>query len=995
LIIATLLLSIFGMLLKVEPAHAQEFVSVRVLPETIEFGPGNAVGQTFDVGVVVENITDLAGVAMVFRWDTEYLDHVSHVITMPVESFPNPIPPSPYPGTLHSPPLQLADIVNEAAGTYEVGFATLGGPSFNGSGTVFVMTLNVTRQPDEGLGETDVIFNLDFFSTDLARSTAAGGGSIPHDVYPATVTIRALPFQYPPWPLLKIMPETVEDVSMGNSFTSDVWLMGDGGVGLDAFWDIGGIDVIMRFNNTLLEATGVTIDPDGWFAGFYPTVLTITNETNNAEGTVHVSFFGYGINHTEPSEQGRVFSVDFTSIFDSPQSPPPSEPIYLEGPIAFTGRHHLHSENGLIDVNDPIGTTWNELAPSYLAGPVELVAWEDNGDGELGLSDQVLLNNTATGYYFDYHVVDKTGTLNLTLESWTDFDIWATNSITEDGLANFGMPGRLTAPTDPGAYNGFGLPDWTGNFTVTFPFLGVSSITVHALPYTADEFTYTLTAGVDYEVHVGDQLIELLTPVDEQIINEHWKDGVNNTLNGWPIINYIATGIQSVFVDMNNGTARFGTNLGFEMAPPAEWWYEPDWPGELEGWWALGYFVGPFNWPAGSDWYINYTAASWIEVNYLVEPAIVFVDYDGSYADFLAITDATNTVWNEIYPRSWQSYNFTTYTDGGAAGLSVGDRLATATGIGYYVEGMGTDLTLDRKPWVCDEAPTDEFFGDAPIVEVAGWAHPERAYCPWHNAIFSPKLPHNVEEAYFEAYFLPPGAWIDLYVCDGTRPDPFGGQGPNQPSDMFWPQKEVTLCANVTYNFWPEQYKDVAFHIYMPNAELYAVLYGKTDENGHCVVTFRLPWPCEDWPDVIGVWHIEAFVDVACVVVNDTLDFHYDYLVNIMNVETDKDAYKHCEDIHITVTFTSHAQMPQNVTITVTIVDETGVPFGYVEVGVPVGGAVFCTPSQYVVEVTLHVVKWARAGEATVFAGSLAYRGDPAGPGFEPPPTIGILAEWA
>jgi len=769
LIIATLLLSIFGMLLKVEPAHAQEFVSVRVLPETIEFGPGNAVGQTFDVGVVVENITDLAGVAMVFRWDTEYLDHVSHVITMPVESFPNPIPPSPYPGTLHSPPLQLADIVNEAAGTYEVGFATLGGPSFNGSGTVFVMTLNVTRQPDEGLGETDVIFNLDFFSTDLARSTAAGGGSIPHDVYPATVTIRALPFQYPPWPLLKIMPETVEDVSMGNSFTSDVWLMGDGGVGLDAFWDIGGIDVIMRFNNTLLEATGVTIDPDGWFAGFYPTVLTITNETNNAEGTVHVSFFGYGINHTEPSEQGRVFSVDFTSIFDSPQSPPPSEPIYLEGPIAFTGRHHLHSENGLIDVNDPIGTTWNELAPSYLAGPVELVAWEDNGDGELGLSDQVLLNNTATGYYFDYHVVDKTGTLNLTLESWTDFDIWATNSITEDGLANFGMPGRLTAPTDPGAYNGFGLPDWTGNFTVTFPFLGVSSITVHALPYTADEFTYTLTAGVDYEVHVGDQLIELLTPVDEQIINEHWKDGVNNTLNGWPAINYIATGIQSVYVDMNNGTARPARNLGFEEPPPAEWWYEPDWPGELEGWYALGYYSGPFTWPAGSDWWINYTAASWLEVNYLVEPTTVFVDYNGTYADFLAITDATNSVWNEIYPRSWQSYNFTTYTDGGAAGLSPGDRLATATGIGYYLESMGTDLTLDRKPWICERNPNDAFFGVKPVVGVAGFPHPERAVCPWHSHIFSVPLPHKVENATYTASIanLPP---VADFTFDPTEP---------------------------------------------------------------------------------------------------------------------------------------------------------------------------------------------------------------------------------
>jgi len=148
---------------------------------------------------------------------------------------------------------------------------------------------------------------------------------------------------------------------------------------------------------------------------------------------------------------------------------------------------------------------------------------------------------------------------------------------------------------------------------------------------------------------------------------------------------------------------------------------------------------------------VNYTAASTLEVNYFVPPTTVFVDYNGSYADFLAITNASNTVWNEVYPRSWQSYTFPTYIDGGASGLSAGDRLKTATGTVYYVEGRGTDLTLDRKPWVSEHGPpgADPFFGFRPIVSLAGFPHPERSASPWHNSLFSIRLPHVVEDATF------------------------------------------------------------------------------------------------------------------------------------------------------------------------------------------------------------------------------------------------------
>jgi hypothetical protein len=185
-------------------------------------------------------------------------------------------------------------------------------------------------------------------------------------------------------------------------------------------------------------------------------------------------------------------------------------------------------------------------------------------------------------------------------------------SFGSDGIANEHLDGRYVGTDDP--YNGYGVPNWTGPFTIAGG-ADVASITVHALPLTADEYTYNLTEGVDYLVSATDT-IDLLTPLDVPIINEHWTDGVNNTLHGWPWIDYVASGIQSVYVKFPNGTERLARNDGYQMPPPSEWWYEPDWPWELEGWWALGYFQGLWTWPAGSEWWINYTAASYVTINY-------------------------------------------------------------------------------------------------------------------------------------------------------------------------------------------------------------------------------------------------------------------------------------------------------------------------------------------------------------------------------------------
>jgi len=189
-----------------------------------------------------------------------------------------------------------------------------------------------------------------------------------------------------------------------------------------------------------------------------------------------------------------------------------------------------------------------------------------------------------------------------------------------------------------------------------------------------------------------------------------------------------------------------------------------------------------------------------------------------------------------------------------------------------------------------------------------------------------------------------------------------------QPSDMFWPQKEVILCANVTFNCWPVQQKLVTFTVWDNQDNMWTTLQAVTDEDGVACVSFRLPWPCDDPESLLGVWRVVAEVDVACESIYDELEFHYDWLVNIVEVTTDKYYYEHCEWVDISITFTSHAQQQYLVAMRVTIHDELNVPVAFGVVMLNVTGAEFCTAEEYLVELSLHIDKFVFVGTATIHA---------------------------
>jgi hypothetical protein len=107
-------------------------------------------GEEFTIAVVIENVSLLYGLDIIFSWDVSYVEYVSHSLTIPVETYPDPIPPSPYPGILHEPGLLVGDTVDETAGTYTVAYASLEpAPVFNGNGTVFTMTFKARYIPGD------------------------------------------------------------------------------------------------------------------------------------------------------------------------------------------------------------------------------------------------------------------------------------------------------------------------------------------------------------------------------------------------------------------------------------------------------------------------------------------------------------------------------------------------------------------------------------------------------------------------------------------------------------------------------------------------------------------------------------------------------------------------------------------------------------------------------------------------------------------------------
>jgi hypothetical protein len=726
------------------------------------------IGSTFDVAVYVEDTVpatdmDLYGFDIQFNWTTEYIHYTGYTVTQPVETYSTVQAPSPYAGILHADTMKLKEKVDEAdsiplaePGTMAwIGYSSSSpAPSFNGSGgTICVFHFMVIDQPF--CNDKNATFVLHFVKTDLATPT----GPLAHDAIDLEIPLYCRTFTYPASPMLKVTPASIVAPSncVCKNFTTSVWLMGADGGDLSAFWDVAGCDFYMNFNASMIEAVEVVIDPSGTFGAFWADgTFELAKVINNTAGTVHIAFTGLGETHTIVSGTILVATVKFHMIYEHSGYPPPSSPIYLENPLECADWYIMDADGGLIDMSAPDGTTWTTVTPYSLFGDgYEVIDWTDaDGNGEISIGDELVLLNLATNNYNRYQIGNTAITMQLTMQPFDALDeyVWPVN-FGPDGLPDSGLPGFYVGTDDP--YNGYGVPNWMGNFSITYPVSTVYQINCTYLPFTGDEYTVTLTEGVDYIVHPAEGTIELLHPLDVDIVNEHWVDGVNNSLNGWPFINYVASSIQSVDVDKHDGSGRVSSpNAGFEKdCSFGDWWYEPDWPWELEGWYALGYYHDVCDWPAGSEWWINYTAASYLTISYGssdIRP--YYMEYTGTIGDFYGIQAAPNaTLWMEAYPdygNIWQINDTDSVNIGNVLTIVRPDNNMTRN---FTIDDIAIDIDVVQKPCVQDINTAAAYYCNPVIVDIAGFSHPERNFSPWFGSENVVRLPNAVENSAFEA----------------------------------------------------------------------------------------------------------------------------------------------------------------------------------------------------------------------------------------------------
>ena len=258
--------------------------TVKVDPPLTEYYV-KATGKEFTVAVKILDVVNLYGFDLKFRWNTTYLDYVSHSVHVPRDTYLD--------GVLWNGIMPLADEVNASAGTYWIGYSSIApAPTFNGTGTVFTMTFKVIYHPVQP--EPDANITLELYSTDLV---AKGGDPITHTKEDGTVILYSLP---PISTMLDVQP-LIFRKSQGASFNINV--------SVEDVVDLYAFDISLYYNTTLLDALTIA---EGPFLKSVGSTIAIMTEVNDTVGRVRygLSLMGApsGVNGS-----GTLFTITFLS----------------------------------------------------------------------------------------------------------------------------------------------------------------------------------------------------------------------------------------------------------------------------------------------------------------------------------------------------------------------------------------------------------------------------------------------------------------------------------------------------------------------------------------------------------------------------------------------------------------------------------------------------------------------------------------------------------
>jgi hypothetical protein len=215
------------------------------------------------------------------------------------------------------------------------------------------------------------------------------------------------------------------------------------------------------------------------------------------------------------------------------------------------------------------------------------------------------------------------------------------------------------------------------------------------------------------------------------------------------------------------------------------------------------------------------------------------------------------------------------------------------------------------------------------------------------------------------------GGKIDLF----TQKEPYGGKGPNNPSDAFGPQELVILYAFVTYNDMPIQNLLVAFYVQTPSGTSFS-LSEKTNSSGIATINFTIPWPCENISEseVFGEWYALANTVIGDKRFQDSLTFKVGWVVELISVRTIDENLTYRTnfgiegDVGLEITLKSIAMVTKTATIAIVIQDELETPVSFYEID-----DFKVQPNEKLVYLycKLYIPKWARIGKATVLVSAL------------------------
>jgi hypothetical protein len=259
----------------------------------------------------------------------------------------------------------------------------------------------------------------------------------------------------------------------------------------------------------------------------------------------------------------------------------------------------------------------------------------------------------------------------------------------------------------------------------------------------------------------------------------------------------------------------------------------------------------------------------------------------------------------------------------------------------FYPNGSAATMPAGI-PWFFGPMPYVYTFNAADDTELGDWTVTAQADVPQMNANY-PSMNQSNLASHIKTIVLPLlGAVLDLYT-ETERAHGYTavmiGEGYCIPADSYTMDENVTLWVNLTYNGAELQSRLIAWEV--KDATNTSVLFRTTytDANGMSTISFRIITVCLDPEFAAGQWCVIAKTTVGEVIVEDYLTFQVGYIIELWeDMFAMPGEFARGDFVLWFYAFHNLALGPRNVTYTMTLCDDLGVPVAVASVQVTTMG---------------------------------------------------------